>query len=268
VKRFLNSVTDEPYLTRLQLISYSLRLDTIVETMEGISEDRNALLDKMDELGDEDGPRILSLINELEKIYAALVISIQQTERTLIECKKGIIKRVGKQKPGTLVSVVITPRLIIGEKNLEGKVISFEYWVTSSNRLNYSIGLSFSNLDQVEFDKVRALSGQDVYKVIKNEDNTLDLVSFVSYEFSSWGKEDDFGLGILLGTSFREPGESFYLGGNLRLWGKIDLSFGGHFTTNQMEVNSSSTLSIGDTVTSIAHKFEVACFLGISVSLR
>ena len=93
--------------------------------------------------------------------------------------------------------------------------------ICSKNRL------AFSSLSQVEFEAVRALNGGDLFTKVKDEEDTEELVVFLSYELASFFGQDEVELAATLGTGIKDPGETLFVGGSVELFGKLWLTVGG-----------------------------------------
>jgi hypothetical protein len=151
-------------------------------------------------------------------------IAAFQSSANLIE--NGQVKFIGKKKAGTIVTVNLIPKDL--QQASTGQPVSVEYFVHSSLPVRFHVGYAGSGLSDVDFATVRTLAGRDLFSQVKNEDGTAEFSAFLTYELYSWTWiEKDFGLGLTLGTDFKDPGDRIYVGASLRLFERFVLSAGG-----------------------------------------
>jgi hypothetical protein len=159
--------------------------------------------------------------------------------------ENGQVKRIDKKKAGTIVTVSITPKSRF-EGADGGRPLSVEYFVHSRFPVTYHMGYAYSRLKDVEFETVRALSGQDLFSRVKNEKDVTAFTAFLSYPLRRWPpQQESYGLYATLGTDFQKPGERLYGALSLRFAGRILLDAG--ITSATVKEGGNSVLErVGD----------------------
>jgi hypothetical protein len=122
---------------------------------------------------------------------------------------------IGRRNAGTRITLTVQP--VDARESPAGAPVQVSYFVRSTYPLAFHLGYAAGRLTDVEFDKVRSLSGNDLFVATKENDTTQALAAFMSYELWNWGSAADVGLQATLGTSVPEPGSTFYVGGGVRL---------------------------------------------------
>lgn len=147
-----------------------------------------------------------------------------QVAASLVE--NGQRKVIDKKKAGTLVTVTVTPKSRF-EGADGGRPLSVEYFVHSRFPLTYHMGYAYSRLQDVEFETVRALSGQDLFSRVKNQKDVTAFTAFLSYPLKTWpSAETKYGVYATLGTDFEKPGDRLYGALSARFAGRILLDVG------------------------------------------
>lgn len=152
---------------------------------------------------------------------------------------------VGKKKAGTLVTATFTPKAVDGS---EQEPFRLEYFVHSKLPVLFHVGYAYSDFSQVEFEKIRALNGQDVFALVRGDKGTDAFTAFLSFEIWSWRwKNHSFGTLATLGTDLTSPGDKVYVGGSLRLFERFLIS-GGVSTRVDAEGTDPFIEDLGDSV--------------------
>ena len=139
----------------------------------------------------------------------------------------GQLKVLPKNKPGHIITLTLAPRRAESTEADAGAPVVVEYVVQSKFPLVFHVGYGFSRLKDVEFEKVRSLSNQDLFSVVKNNKNTAGMVAYLSYGLWEWkaaGVEQGFLL--TLATDFTDPGDRLLVGGSVRIWKKLLVTAG------------------------------------------
>jgi hypothetical protein len=139
----------------------------------------------------------------------------------------GQLKVLPKNKPGHIITLTLAPRSVENKDADAAAPLVVEYVVQSRFPLVFHVGYGFSRLKDVEFEKVRSLSNQDLFSVVKANKNTAGMVAYLSYGLWKWqaaGTEQGFLL--TLATDFKDPGDRLLVGGSLRVWKKLFVTAG------------------------------------------
>jgi hypothetical protein len=125
---------------------------------------------------------------------------------------------------GTVVTVTMAAR----DQNSAdvGAPLSIEYFVQSKLPVQFHAGLGYTAVRNIEFEKVRALSGQDLFAQVRDASGDAGTVVFLSYPLTSWGAQGEHAPMLSIGTQLTAPGKSVSLGGSLRLFSRIYLTGG------------------------------------------
>lgn len=144
----------------------------------------------------------------------------------------GNIYQLEKKESGNLVTISLTTHAIESENQTmadkDGETI-IQYFVSSDLPVVFHVGLVYSHLKEVDFEKVRSLQGNDVFQQISKPSGTENLVAFLSYELAS-AADGKTGWLFTIGTNVTEPGKKVYLGFTVKLVGRVFLT-GGTSTT-------------------------------------
>lgn len=124
---------------------------------------------------------------------------------------RGQRKVIGRKKPGVEVTVQATPTAE-NEPVKSAKTLRLTYFVHSRHPLAFHVGYAHSELEEIEFEKVRALDGRDLFAQLKKDEGTDEFTAFLSYELRTWGKRGDYGVLATLGTDLNEVGDRVYAG--------------------------------------------------------
>lgn len=171
----------------------------------------------------------LDRFDKTDAVHSEIIEGLRRVNARAKLVKNGFIHGVKKKKPGTIVSVKLIPTGLEGvgaeDDSLSKKQVTVRYFVQSRHPLVFHAGLAYSDVDEVEFSKIRSAAGEDLFSKIQDEDSELDLTGFLSYQFLSYGRRNDQGLLITVGTDFDEPGKRAYFGLSHR-WGRWLLTGG------------------------------------------
>lgn len=130
--------------------------------------------------------------------------------------REGFAHRIKKKKPGTVVTVKMTPEGIEGAGGAAAagadKQLAVDYFVQSKYPVLFHAGLSYSDVDEVQLEKVRTLAGSDLFSEIRDGESEIDLTTFLSWQFWSGGERSQQGVLLSVGTDVDEPGQRAYLG--------------------------------------------------------
>ena len=138
----------------------------------------------------------------------------------------GEIHPIGTKKSGTSVTLRIQPVQRDNDTMLASQPFSASYFVRSKYPVLFHVGYSYSTIDDVEFEKVRALNDQDLFAMVTNSSDTEEATTLLSYELLSWGENSRFGVLATLGTGLSEPGETLYVGSSFKIYDRAFISVG------------------------------------------
>jgi hypothetical protein len=148
----------------------------------------------------------------------------------------GLITTVGSSRRNThLIVNGQAARRSSGEPI--GEALTPRYFVAWSRPLTYHVGYGYGRIRDIEFNQVRALSGQDVFTATQPGDDAAagnqadtkagpEAVAFMTLELLSYGPNARYGAGLTLGTGLNSPGESLYAGATFRVFSRILLTGG------------------------------------------
>lgn len=115
---------------------------------------------------------------------ASLVGAIDTFEPLARASLRGRETLVGARAAGTLVQVVIRPIPRAGANGLEdGKSASISYFVEPSHPLGLTVGFAGSSISRTVLERVRAVTGDDLFAEGTAEQNTLGLAAWLGYRF-------------------------------------------------------------------------------------
>ena len=184
----------------------------------------------------------MDLFVNVDKDHDMVFEKINLFINTVQLIEAGQLKVIGKKQQGT----VVTANLIVKDKDQAdvGGTEEFrsdfllEYFSHSTLPLTFHVGYAHSNLTELDFEKVRALDGRELFTQISDPDasGTDELAAFLSYQVYSWGLQNEFGILTTLGTDLTKPGDKLYLGGGLKFRLNIGKTFGLGF--NQILLNA------------------------------
>lgn len=146
-----------------------------------------------------------------------------------IKTYDGDIVYVQKRKAGTFVTLKLVPVSILSGDKIEMHVAIVEYFVHSSYPLDFHVGLAWKKFKDLKFEKVQGLASQDMYQLVKEGEGDFEGVGFLSYRFDSKKTKKPI-IWLSLGTDFKKPGKSIYLGVSERFFKKLFISTGFVFT--------------------------------------
>lgn len=135
----------------------------------------------------------------------------------------GQVKTIPKKKGGTVVTVTMT--LVASAGAERPPTLTVEYFSHSRLPLTLHAGCTWARLREVEFEKVAAFAGSDMFARIKSNDNTQAFTAFITYEPKAW-LEDRVGAGIAIGTDVVKPGQRLFVGRSVR-YTRFVFSYGG-----------------------------------------
>ena len=174
---------------------------------------------------------------------------------------------LGKKEPGTMVTVTLTPtkargtldsfKLVSSRKRTEDQKsasaptsVIRRYFVQSDMPIVFHIGYSVSTLNNAEFEKIKTLTGNEVYNQITGEGFTQNLAAFLSYEL--WASNNlAQSLAFTIGTEMASPGKKIYLGGSiqfLRRWFFTAALATGEITEGVKEISGDSEMQLFHTI--------------------
>ncbi len=171
-----------------------------------------------------------------ERVVGELDLFISRAELTL----NGQLESLGKKSAGTIVTVTMIPVPRTEKHSKEGKPVSIDYFVHYDKTIKFHVGYAHSSLSNFDFEKVRSLSGEELFAKIKDQKATDEFSAFVGYELLSFGTQSQNGVELTLGTDFAKPGERVYLGVSGRLIGQIFVTMGG--ATSNVSTPGASSL--------------------------
>lgn len=168
----------------------------------------------------------VDLFDRVEAEHAKLLEKLDAFVLSAELIQNGQLRVIGKKKPGTIVTVTLTPKGRL-EGSPGGEPLPLEYFVHSRFPVTYHMGYAYSRLRDVDFEKVRSLSNQDLFSLVKKEQNTNTFTAFLSYGVRSWPADNPKGgLYLTLGTDFEKPGQRLYAGASVRLFERLLLNAG------------------------------------------
>jgi hypothetical protein len=139
----------------------------------------------------------------------------------------GQLKVLPRSKPGHIITLTLAPRSVENRDADAAAPLVVEYVVQSKFPLVFHVGYGYSRLKDVEFETVRSLSNQDLFSVVKDNDNTAGVVAYLSYSLWTWQAAGvDQGFLVTLATDFQDPGDRLLVGGSLRIWKKLFVTAG------------------------------------------
>jgi hypothetical protein len=132
--------------------------------------------------------------------------------------------------------VTLTGQAASRQGEAAGGTITAKYFVATSRPLAYHVGYGYGRLRDLEFNQVRAASGQDVFAIASGKGGTTadtndksigaDPVALMTWEFARSGPNARYGGGLTIGTSLTAPAETFYFGGSLRTFSRVFITGG------------------------------------------
>lgn len=159
--------------------------------------------------------------------------------------KNGQEKVIEKRKAGTLVTITVSPKSRFDGLD-GGKPASIEYFVHSRFGLVYHMGYSYSRLRDFDFEKVRAISGQDLFSQTKNQKDINAFTAFLGFPLKTSDKDGGkLGLFATLGTDIEKPGDRLYGALSVRFAQRVMLN-AGYATSTLKEGKSRIVEQIGD----------------------
>jgi hypothetical protein len=136
----------------------------------------------------------------------------------------GTRKPIKPSGSGTILTVTMQPRDFNAAD--VGKPIVVEYFVQSRLPVQFHAGLAYANIKQVEFEKVRALSGQDLFAEVKDQEGSTGINAYLSYPLFPWRQDSDNSLLATLGTELTSPGKTISVGVSWRILNRLYLTGG------------------------------------------
>jgi hypothetical protein len=148
----------------------------------------------------------------------------------------GVVVTVGSAKRNSFVDVTgQATKRSSGEP--VGEALTPRYFVAWSRPLLYHVGYGYGRLRHIDFEQVRALSGQDVFTATTPSDDAAagsqaddepgpEAVVFMTLELLSRGPNARYGVGFTLGTGLESPGDSLYGGGTFRVFSRVLITGG------------------------------------------
>jgi hypothetical protein len=173
---------------------------------------------------------------------------LQDQLRTFIDAvnlmQNGVPHTIPEKPAGTQVAVTVTAQSLKDSSETADSA-TFRYFVGSDKPLIYHMGYTYGRVRDIQFDKVRALSGQDLFTATSTspedtESAASDLTAMLSWELANAGPDQRFGFLATLGTGFTNPGEVFYYGGSIRIFSKLVVT-GGYVTAKTTAGEGAST---------------------------
>lgn len=117
-----------------------------------------------------------------------------------------------------------------------GSPVVARYFVKWSRPVLYHVGYGVGRLRSYSFEKVRSLTGQDLFALTaaggdsagsKSDDREgPEAIAFMHYELKSMDADARFGAGLSLGTGLMNPGRSVYAGASLRILSRGFITLG------------------------------------------
>lgn len=212
----------EAYITSNDIRAFGIDAKSVEDEIADLKKLRDAAFD---EAGDSASKfQAFSLADgEFLKLREATNDFISKAKKSIA----GSSQSLGKQKAGYIVSVTLTPSVKEGRGSSSATLnaISFDYPVQSSYPLLFHVGLTHANIENVEYEKVRGISGEDLFLKVKENDGLQNFSAFLSYPLG--GKDVDkaewYGT---FGTDISNIGDNFYGGLSYKFNEKWLVSFG------------------------------------------
>ncbi len=145
------------------------------------------------------------------------------------------------------------------------KPVSIEYFVQTDKPVIFHAGYSISSLNDVDFEKVQTLLGNDVFNLIRDEETSQEMSIFLTYELLK-SNDNQWSLGATLGTDVRLPGDKIYLGLSGKLFSSWFITVAAATTELPVGVIPVSTTSGVISFESIETSREWGFVVGLSVS--
>jgi hypothetical protein len=133
--------------------------------------------------------------------------------------------------------VVLTGQAVKSDGEIVGQSVTARYFVAWSRPVIYHVGYGYGRLKDLDFKQVRTLSGQDLFEATKvvdaaqAADVTTDpgepeAIAFLTWELIRRGPNNRFGGGFTAGMGLQSPGDSLYVGGTLRIFSRLLITYG------------------------------------------
>ncbi len=122
--------------------------------------------------------------------------------------------RVGKKSQGTLVTTTFTvDNFNAADYSIAAQQlpVSVQYFVQSTRPVMFHAGYVISSLDDIDFEKVQTLAGNEVFNLIRDDDLSQDMSAFLTWEFLN-SNDGSASLGVSIGTEIKSPGDQVILG--------------------------------------------------------
>jgi hypothetical protein len=170
------------------------------------------------------------------------------------------------QKPGTRVTVTLTPRPNGEDKEIVDTALNegastLQYFVQSDMPVAFHAGPAFTYIEDVDFEKVQAAAGDDLFRKLEKPDAAGDLVAFLSYELAT-SADGQRGIYFSFGTGVRSPGERLFAGITGRLTESLFVTAGA-FTK---EVDEGVNFVTGDLAESVKRVHKIGGFGALTFS--
>jgi len=123
----------------------------------------------------------------------------------------GLIRVVPRGEAGHLATITLIPHSLAA--GIERQPLVVEYPVHSSFPVVFHLGYAHSVLNRLDVELVRTSSGQDLYTVTGDAEDTGAFGLFLSYDLRTVGLT--WPILATVGTDLTKPGARFYFGGSL-----------------------------------------------------
>lgn len=186
-------------------------------------------------------PSVSLTVNELE-MYTKMAQRHDDFQKRAVEflplarnSVDGVTMVMSAEKRNSVIALTGQASKREGEK--VGQAVSATYFVAWSRPVTYHVGYGYGRLKTFDFNQVRTLSGQDLFAATKpvdaaaaadtsDDSSEPEAVAFLTWELLRRGPNNRYGLGFTAGTGLESPGNSIYVGGTIRIFSRLLLTFG------------------------------------------
>tara|TARA_R110001583_G_C5665969_1_gene410124 strand:+ start:5111 stop:6157 length:1047 start_codon:yes stop_codon:yes gene_type:complete len=198
------------------------------------------------QLGDSQVKAFSIIIDDYNSLLPVVNDFVSRSHKSV----KGTKRLLKKQKVGFIVNVILSPsmRPNVGSKSVQLSNVDFDYPVESTAPLLFHVGFTHAALNDVEYETVTSLSGDDLFLKVRDDDSLQNFSAFLSYPIDSTlvNEADWF---VTLGTDFNDIGDNLYGGLTYRISEKwlfsAGIAYGLELTldgsTDQMPVSSDNS---------------------------
>jgi hypothetical protein len=204
---------------------------------------------------------------ELQK-HDALVARINVFLKRAAESVNGRIRQFDTQKAGTIVTTSITVTPLVNtakatEIAAKQQVRSMSYYVQSPMPLVFHAGPAYTNIADVNIEKVDRPAVGDVFQEVTKPKSDADLIAFMTYMLRGIGY-DTPGFGLTIGTGLKDIGKRLYFGGTAKFNERLFLT-GGAFSQTVKE-GDAALVANGSLFASVKNVAKWGYYVSISVA--